>query len=383
MLDTADAYDSVVRGHGLSYDRVAQPLAPLILPEGTVVVSADNHWSVTGDIFYDRFPDRLKDAAPRGQVDERGVYNWYIEGKALLPPSMLRVFEAFENVPGCISTEARVRDMDIMGIDKEINFGNGIGGAINHPNLEAREWVFRIYNEHLAEMGAKAPGRFHGVGFINYWDKDKTRESIEELKALGLKTYMLPQHPKGAGGALLDYCSPEMEYLWEAAEDAGLPVCFHAGEFFKDGPGGLGVSMMVSFGPFRKTFGELIFGGIFDRHPSLQVVFAEAEINWIPGALQCASMIYENYPALIEPMIKHHPRHYWRNNCYATFIHDPIGLRMLDIIGADRVMWSSDYPHVEGNFGYTRDTMQAVVDATTPDETRMILGGTAINVFDL
>jgi predicted TIM-barrel fold metal-dependent hydrolase len=174
-----------------------------------------------------------------------------------------------------------------------------------------------------------------------------------------------------------------MAYLWEAVEDAGLPICFHAGEFFKGGPGGLGVSMMVSFGPFRQTLGELIFGGIFDRHPTLQVVFAEAEINWVPGALQCASMIYENYPALIEPRIMHHPRHYWHNNCYATFIHDPVGLRLLDIVGADRVMWSSDYPHVEGNFGYTRDTMQAVRDATTPEETRMILGGTAIRVFDL
>jgi predicted TIM-barrel fold metal-dependent hydrolase len=383
MLDTSDAFDSVIRGHGLSYDRVAQPLDPLILPEGTVVVSADNHWSVTDDIFYKRFPDHLKDRAPRVRVDDRGVHNWYIEGKPLIPPDMLGVFEAFENVPGCIAIDARVRDMDIMGVAKEINFGNAIGAGLTHPDLEAREWVFRTYNEHLAEMGAKAPGRFHGVGTINYWDRNKTRASIAEVKALGLKTYILPQNPKGEGGALLDYCSPEMAYLWEAVEDAGLPICFHVGEFFKGGPGGLGISSMVSFGPFRKTLGELIFGGILDRHPSLQVVFAEAEINWIPGALQSASMVYENYTALIEPKIRHHPRHYWRNNCYATFIHDPVGLRLLDIIGADRVMWSSDYPHVEGNFGYTRETIKAVLDAVTPDEARMILGGTAIRVFDL
>jgi predicted TIM-barrel fold metal-dependent hydrolase len=85
----------------------------------------------------------------------------------------------------------------------------------------------------------------------------------------------------------------------------------------------------------------------------------------------------------MDPKIRHHPRHYWKNNCYATFMHDPIGLRLLDIVGADRVMWSSDYPHVEGSFGYTRETMRAVLDATTEDEARMILGGTAVRLFGL
>jgi predicted TIM-barrel fold metal-dependent hydrolase len=85
----------------------------------------------------------------------------------------------------------------------------------------------------------------------------------------------------------------------------------------------------------------------------------------------------------MHPKIKHHPRHYWHNNCYATFMHDPIGLKLLDVIGANRVMWSSDYPHVEGNFGYTRESIRAVLNATTEDEARMILGGTALKLFNL
>lgn len=163
-----------------------------------------------------------------------------------------------------------------------------------------------------------------------------------------------------------------------------MPFCFHVGEFFKDGPGGHGTTVMVSFGPYRKNFGELIFGGIYDRFPKLQTIFMEGEINWIPGALQTASMCYELYYDMIDPKIKKHPRHYWHNNMYASFTHDPAGLRLLDVIGADRVMWSSDYPHVESTLGYSWDVMKSVLDAAAnEDEVRAILGGNAMRVFKL
>lgn len=381
--ETAEAFDSVIRGIELPVHRKAQERGDRALPAGTVVVSADNHWSLSHDIFYERFPAHLKDRAPRIRRGEDGQVHWTIDGKSVVPGHVGKVFSKYEPVPGSASLEPRLRDLDIEGVDKEINFGNAIGVFYTWPDLEVREWMFRIYNEHLAEMQAAAPGRFYGVGLINYWDMARVAESVAEMKALGLRTLLLPQGPKGAGGAPLNYCLPEMEPLWQAIDDAGLPICFHVGEFYSDGPGGLGTTMMETFGPFRRTLGQLIFGGIFDRHPDLKAVFVEAEINWVPGALQTASMIYECFQELIDPKIKHHPRHYWHNNCYTTFMHDPAGLRMLDVVGADRVMWSSDYPHLESTYGFGWNAIQSVLDATDEDQARAILGGTAMNLFKL
>jgi predicted TIM-barrel fold metal-dependent hydrolase len=62
---------------------------------------------------------------------------------------------------------------------------------------------------------------------------------------------------------------------------------------------------------------------------------------------------------------------------------DPIGLQLLDQIGADRVMWSSDYPHYESTFGYGWTAIEAVLDAVSEDDARMILGGTAMELFKL
>jgi predicted TIM-barrel fold metal-dependent hydrolase len=52
----------------------------------------------------------------------------------------------------------------------------------------------------------------------------------------------------------------------------------------------------------------------------------------------------------------------------ASFMVDPLGLRLIDQIGIDRVMWSSDYPHNESTFGYSERSLAAVVDAVGPED---------------
>jgi predicted TIM-barrel fold metal-dependent hydrolase len=52
-------------------------------------------------------------------------------------------------------------------------------------------------------------------------------------------------------------------------------------------------------------------------------------------------------------------------------------------IGPDRVMWSSDYPHQESTFGYTRSAIQAVFDATAVENAQKIVGKTALEVFNM
>jgi predicted TIM-barrel fold metal-dependent hydrolase len=117
---------------------------------------------------------------------------------------------------------------------------------------------------------------------------------------------------------------------------------------------------MVNFGPMRKNMGELIFGGVLDRHPKLKVLWK-----------------------FLDPKIELRPREYWKRNCYATFINDPTGLALLPQLSADRVMWSSDYPHPVSSLGYEWTAISAVLDTVSGDDARMILGATAIEVFNL
>jgi len=359
------------------------------LPEDTVIVSADSHWEVAGDIFYERFPAKLKDHAPRVWFDKIfkiGMPDGNGTVKDIFNDEIMKIASANTILPGAYDLEIRMAHMDAEGIAKDINFPSFVMGFVHLSDLEVRETILRIYNEYMAERSALTGGRCHGVGIVsNWWDPDKARSAIQQIKDLGLKTFMLPLEPgKNREGQPLVYSEPEMDTLWTAIEESELPMCFHIGESsMVTGRGGWGIRVFSSIQPFVKPLAHLIYGGIFDRNPGLRVIFAEGGISWVPTALQDAEMIYDSYPGLHNLVPKLRPSEYWSKHCYATFMNDQLGLKLLDHIGTDRVMWAADYPHAEGTFGYSQGAIQNVLDATTEEVARKILGGNAIKVFGL
>jgi predicted TIM-barrel fold metal-dependent hydrolase len=355
------------------------------LPEGTIVVSPDSHLSLREDIWFRDFPERLRDKAPRVKRRNGSYVVCTPDGKSMLPAFLEESFAVFDEIPGSAEIGPRMADLDAEGVDKEIVFPNAVLGLLTYPDLETRDWIFKIYNQHLLELETQAPGRFYGVALPNWWDLKNVRANFAQIKAQGFKTFMLPQKPgKTADGKDIHYASPAMEPLWEAIAETGLPISFHVGETFTEGRGGAGTSHLVNFNPFRNVLGQLVFGGILDRLPQLKVVFVEAGINWIPGVFQDIEMFNVSHNHDLDWKLQHEPQHYWRNNFYATFQVDPLGLRMLDLIGADRVMWAQDYPHPESTLGFTWTALQSVISAAkTEDDARKILGGTAMEVYKL
>ena len=177
------------------------------LPEGTEIFSADNHISVADDIFYERFPEELKGAAPRIWYED-GAYMVGMKGKAWTGGDFGRVLMQYDDLAGAASNniEARIRELKEDGIDKELAFPNAVLALFHYPDKSLRERVFRIYNEHIADLQERSNGHFYGVGLINWWDPKGTRSTLEELKALGLKTFLLPLNPgKDDDGNIYDY----------------------------------------------------------------------------------------------------------------------------------------------------------------------------------
>ena len=52
------------------------------------------------------------------------------------------------------------------------------------------------------------------------------------------------------------------------------------------------------------------------------------------------------------------PSEYFRRNIWATFINDRAGLHSIDLIGAERVMWSSDYPHTASTWPHSLEVIE-------------------------
>jgi predicted TIM-barrel fold metal-dependent hydrolase len=375
-------------GFGAPKDRQGHATAPVGLPAGTEVFSADNHISLGEDIFYEQFPAAMKDQAPR-VVYEDGAWNLAVGGRTFLPREFTAVLMQYDPLAGAATNapEARQRELESDGIHRELAFPNAMLGLMGWPDKEVRELCFRIYNRHIAELQEHSKGRFYGVGMINWWDGDGARRTLAELNELGLTTFWLPLKP-GANdeGKPIDYNSPAMDPVWEAIEESGLPVAHHIGEAPLASPcrdNSVLVGMVHNVAPFREMFGRYVFGGILDRHPGLQVGWFEGGINWVPAALQDAEHLYASLQHMADHPIEHDVEHYWRTHMWASFMVDPLGLEMIDRIGVDRVMWSSDYPHNESTFGYSERSLASVVDALGPDDAVKVVSTNARSFLGL
>ena len=361
-------------GFGAPKDRHGHAGADTGLPAGTEVFSADNHISLSEDIFYEKFPPELKEKAPRIWYEDGAYMVGKGKGQTFLPLDFSRVLMQYDDLAGAATTniEARIAELHDDGVDKELAFPNAVLALFHYPNMELRERVFRIYNEHIASVQERSNGHFYGVGLINWWDPDGARRTLDEVKSLGLKTFLLPLNPgKGLDGEIIDYGSTAFSPVWDEIEAAGLPVTHHIGETPPKTPcevNSVVVGMMINVDGFRETFSKYLFSGILDRHPSLKVGWFEGGIAWVATALQDAEHLLASYQHMFNRKVEHDIRYYWDTHMSASFMVDPLGLKLLDEIGVDNVMWSSDYPHNESTFGYSQKSLKSVVDAVGQED---------------
>jgi hypothetical protein len=131
-------------------------------PDGTVIVSADSHL-IERDYWYDGFPDDKKDQAPRMRFVD-GHFDLSIGERSMTPPEIARFLcVSMECTPGLDDIPARLKDLDIEGVEKELIFPQRLFGLFMFGEMQNREEVFGLYNEGIARRCAEAPGRLYPV----------------------------------------------------------------------------------------------------------------------------------------------------------------------------------------------------------------------------
>ena len=250
------------------------------------------------DIWIDKFPEHLKEWAPRIEFKDGGWQFWTKDRKMMPPEAAMGLCEAMECNPGFLAVEPRLQDLDAEGVEKELIFPQRLFGLYMAGDFDLREEIFGCYNEHIAEVCQQAPTRLFPVMIPNYWDPAKADESVQRCKELGARCLMVPIVPrKDVDGEDIAYNNPKMDPFFAAVAASGIPLCFHIGENIPTAlPGAAGTFVLTQMQGFRPIFGALVFGGVFDRHPDLQVVFVEGGICWVASALHDADMIYTHFP---------------------------------------------------------------------------------------
>ena len=282
--------------------------------------------------------------------------------------------------------ELRVKDQDIDGVKAEVLYGV-LGASGRLDDDEASTEMLRIYNEWLADFCEGYEDRFAGLASIPSHSVDDAVKEIERVAKRGkLKGIEVANSHEMA--PLFD---PSWEPLWALAEESRLPVHYHTigpridYDFEALAPLQRRQAFAVHITGFQlamsKILMELLYGGVLESHPQMKVVIGESGIGWIPYILDHMDLEWEDQ--FKDLTLTMRPSEYWRRQCYATYQSDPIGLRLLDILGEENIMWGSDFPHPDGVWPDSREFIDREFEQISNEVRQKIVCDNAANLYRL
>jgi uncharacterized protein len=189
---------------------------------------------------------------------------------------------------------------------------------------------------------------------------------MQEYVMRGCKSVHLPTVLMGSG-----YYEPEYEPLWSAAEDLGIPITVHqnsnqglkrhhvdqgAREY---DPRKYIINVTRASTPVE-CISNLIFSGVFDRHPKLKLVCSEFECWWVPGMLERVDYSYYR-ESTYDPeknLNKRPPSEYIKERVFFGFEDSRSGILQTPMFGANNYLWGNDYPHHTTTWPYSRKILE-------------------------
>ncbi|PYM35609.1 MAG: hypothetical protein DME17_11925 [Candidatus Rokuibacteriota bacterium] len=272
--------------------------------------------------------------------------------------------------------DLRLQDQDRDGVQAEVLYGVlGTTARLNDP--EAAVEVMRIYNEWLADFCATHAHRYAGLACIPNQPIDAASAEVQRVVKRGrLRGLDIANSPD-----MKPLWDPVWNPLWEVVSASGLPLHFHTvggrlpepvrrtlfpglaepAPADADGDRLQPVVARAAFAVHITGFQihmanilmSLIYGGLLERYSAMRVVIGESGIGWIPYVLERMDAEWEDQ--FKDLTLTMRPSDYWRRQCYATYQTDRIGVKLIDDLGPERVMWGSDFPHPDGVWPDSRE----------------------------
>ena len=252
--------------------------------------------------------------------------------------------------PGAYDPDEAVKDMAIDGVDAAIIYPTvGLLLYTTVRNTQLMDAICSTYYDFLGEFCSAHPSRLKGIAMINVDDVETGLREMERRAKQGFVGVMVPCFP--AEGQTYDL--PKYEPLWAAAGDLEMPISFHVTtprpgfdhEFRPDLLDNLfafGKTLLINGDHWvRLSIGDLVFSGVFERHPTLMVGSVEHELSWVRHFIQRMDWYYGNAPASLQGFRYKDgllPSDVFHRNVFVDFQEDPLGIRLRDIIGVDNIL---------------------------------------------
>ena len=379
------------------------------------VVDVDSHWTEPAELWVDRAPARFKDRVPRLVSDPQNNGDvWMVDGNVMSPYSFTVIATGGEKVYGT-TTITRAADadpcaayagprlamMDRLGLSAQVLFPNAIGfGAVDLlagvKDGELLNLCADLYNDAMADLQAEGRGRIFPQAIVPFWDLDAAIASVSRTRALGLHGVVMCDAPETCGVGLPPLHAPHWAPLWDALEAEGLPVSFHVGSgkgrmrcFEACWPGYEAPEFMTLmpvelFLSNSATIGNLIVSGLCERYPRLHFFSVESGVGYLPFYLQALDYQYVEGGLKTTGRLPLLPSEYFRRQIYCSFWFETFGVAdAIGFLGADRVMFETDFPHPSCLYPGTVSRIDAFAETVRADVLERVLYRNAKELFNL
>ena len=351
------------------------------------VFDCDHHFYETADAFTRYLPKEHAGAVKLVQVDGRtklalrgriseyipnptfevvaapGSGMEYFAGRNDSGKSFREIVQPMRAVPEFSDRDARVDLIDRMHIDAILNFPT-LASAIEVNFIDdpvLTQVLVHAFNQWMFdEWGFDVDGRIFSTPVMNLSTCEGAVDELEWALERDARTILVRPAPVAGWKSPRSPFLPEFDTFWARVQDAGIPVMFHTSdsgyqryandwlgrsdtEFFPFQPDVFSL-MATHHRPIMDTIFSAVGHGMLSRFPGVRIATIEAGSTWITRLVDDMLDAYGRMPH----QFMEHPLDVIRRQLYvAPFWEDPIQ-PLVDVIGLDHVLFSSDWPHPEG-----------------------------------
>ena len=240
----------------------------------------------------------------------------------------------------CWDPEVRLRECAVHGVHRQVLSTVPVlfyYWAKAQDNLQ----IARFLNDHMAEVVARYPDRFYGLGTVPLQDPQLAIEELERFASLGLVGVEIGSHVND-----LNLDAPELFPFFEACARLNLSVFVHPWDMMaKDKMAKYWLPWLVGM-PAESSLAicSMIFGGVFEKFPNLRVAFAHGGGSF-PATIGRIEHGFHVRPDLVAVDNPINPRNYLSKIYFDTLVHDPLMMNyLMDLVGPNQLALGTDYP---------------------------------------
>ena len=290
------------------------------------------------------------------------------------------------------STDARIwGDMlDTIGLEGSVLYPTAALAFGLIQTDEIQEAVATAYNNWLEAEYTQKDGRLHGVGLVSLTDVDAARKELircaEQRK--NFPAILLPSVTHGTRGYGDEFFFP----LYEEAERRNMVIALHGAP-----SKGFGLDHLKPFVkvhtlehpvPLMIQLTDMMFSGVFETFPKLKFVFLEGGCSWVTFMMDRLDYEYDSvFGVPVRKFMKRKPSEIFRDteSIWVSCEMGEQGLKyVIDAVGADRVIYASDFPHEPTEEDMTADVPEFIANNEYAEDVKAkVLGRNAKALYNI